>query len=153
MKAKLQSRTSPPAAAPRRTAASPGVTGRNHLFVYGTLKRGGKFHRQLLKAGPVEFLGAARIQGELYELPGVDFPGAVATSSPNRFVDGQVFLLTNPLKTLATLDEFEEVGTGLFRRDLVDVWVKGRRTKAWVYFYARSVAGATPVSPGVYSSR
>jgi len=117
------------------------------------LKRGGKFHRQIAKGRDVEFLGDARIRGELYELPGLDFPGAIPRSSGTKFVRGQLFLMKNPGKTLDLLDEFEEVHDGLFRRELVDVWIQGRRTKAWTYFYARSLAGAHPLPSGVYSSR
>jgi gamma-glutamylcyclotransferase (GGCT)/AIG2-like uncharacterized protein YtfP len=123
---------------------------RQYLFVYGTLKRGGKFHRELTKED-VQFIEDARIRGELYRLRDSDFPGAVPTSAPNKYVHGQLFSLKNPEKTLAAMDDFEEVDKGLFRRKLVDVWTPKGQMKAWVYFYARPFAHSEPVPSGIYS--
>jgi gamma-glutamylcyclotransferase (GGCT)/AIG2-like uncharacterized protein YtfP len=119
--------------------------------VYGTLKRGGKYYRQLAKGRGVQFVGEARIRGELYRLRDSDFPGAVPTSLPNRFVHGHLFHMQNPQRTLAALDLFEGVDEGLFRRELVDVWVHGSRLKAWAYFYTRPVNHLNLLVSGVYS--
>jgi len=123
-----------------------------YLFVYGTLKRGGKSHKQLRKENGVRFKSSARIRADLYKLHGEDYPGAVLTSTPNRFVKGDLFVLQYPQRTLRELDEFEGVDEGLFRRELVDVWVQGRRVKAWAYLYARSLAAADLIPTGIYSS-
>ena len=138
---------------PRKTtrALSSDAIARRYLFVYGTLKQGGKSHRELAKDPGVQFVGDARIRGDLYQPRGADFPGAVPTSVPNRFVYGQLFFMQNPRKTLAALDAFEDVDQGLFRRELVDVWVRGKRTKAWMYFYSRSVNPSDLLATGVYS--
>jgi len=135
----------------RKTARKLPAASRQQLFVYGTLKRGGKFHRELAKDGAVDFIGDARVRGALYRLKNSDYPGAIPTSDSNRYVHGQLFLLKNPKRTLAAMDDFEEVGEGLFRRELVDVWTSKGRTKAWVYFYARPVGQSDPLPSGVYS--
>jgi gamma-glutamylcyclotransferase (GGCT)/AIG2-like uncharacterized protein YtfP len=57
-----------------------------------------------------------------------------------------------PQKTLAVLDEFEGVEEGLFRRELVDVKINGKPSKAWAYFYARPVEHSDVLQVGVYSS-
>jgi len=123
-----------------------------YLFVYGTLKRRGKSHKQLRKDDGVRFKSSGRIRADLYRLQHEDYPGAVLTSAPNRFVKGDLFLLQYPERILRELDEFEGVDEGLFRRQLVDVWSQGRRVKAWAYLYARPLAAAEVIPTGVYSS-
>ncbi|MGC1483265.1 MAG: gamma-glutamylcyclotransferase family protein [Candidatus Acidiferrum sp.] len=123
-----------------------------YLFVYGTLKRGGKSHKRLREENSVRFRSPARIQAELYSVRGGEYPGAVLTSAPSRFVKGDLFVLQNPQETLRHLDEFEGVDDGLFRRELVDVWARRRRVKAWVYLYARPLTNATLIPAGIYSS-
>jgi gamma-glutamylcyclotransferase (GGCT)/AIG2-like uncharacterized protein YtfP len=123
-----------------------------YLFVYGTLKRGGKSHKQLRKENGVRFKSSARIRADLYRLDGEDYPGAVRTATRNRFVKGDLFVLQDPQKTLRNLDEFEGVDEGLFRRDLVHVWARGRQVKAWTYLYARPLTDANLIPTGIYSS-
>jgi len=98
----------------------------------------------------VELIGDARIRGQLYQLPGEDYPGAVPTKS-DRYVHGQLYSIKRPRKTLGALDEFEGVSEGLFRRKLVDAWMSRKRARAWVYFYAGPIQQANLVSSGVYS--
>ncbi len=123
-----------------------------YLFVYGTLKRGGKFHGELSKDRSVKFIGETRIRGELYQIQDADYPGAVPTRRPNHYVSGHLFLMGQPQKTLAALDEFEEVEEGLFRRELVNVKMYGKSLKAWAYFYDRPLKDSNLLPVGVYSS-
>ncbi len=123
-----------------------------YLFVYGTLKRGGKSYRELSGKHAVRFVGEARIRGALYNLSREAFPGAVVTPSPNRFVKGDLFELHDPQRSLPELDDFEGVDEGLFRRELVDAWARGRRVKAWAYLYARPLTDANLIPTGIYSS-
>lgn len=118
--------------------------------MYGTLKRGGKFHRQLGNDPGVQYIGEARIRGELFHLPTENFPGAIPTGG-NRYVYGQLFSIEEPRKTLRALDEFEGVAEGLFRRRMVDAWAGKKRTRAWVYFYVGSLDSANQLTDGVYS--
>ncbi|HKN75177.1 MAG TPA: gamma-glutamylcyclotransferase family protein [Candidatus Acidoferrum sp.] len=121
-----------------------------YIFFYGSLKRGGEAHERL--RGRVRFISPGRIRADLYRLSGQEYPGAVLTTSPNRFVKGDLFLLQDPEKTLRDLDEFEGVDEGLFRRELVDAWARGRRIKAWAYLYGRPLTDANLIPAGIYSS-
>jgi gamma-glutamylcyclotransferase (GGCT)/AIG2-like uncharacterized protein YtfP len=124
----------------------------DYLFVYGTLKRGEKNHRELIRNQGVKFLGAAKIRGELYEVDGQDFPGAVPSTRQDRYVHGQLFRLADPSRSLKELDAFEGTDEGLFRRRSVDVWFDGRKLKAWAYFYSQPLKPADQVSTGTYRS-
>jgi gamma-glutamylcyclotransferase (GGCT)/AIG2-like uncharacterized protein YtfP len=124
----------------------------DYLFVYGTLMRGEKSHHELVRNQNAKFLGPARIRGELYELAGQDFPGAVPSALPNRFVRGQLFRLSDPERVLKNLDEFEGTDEGLFHRRSVDVWFDGRKLRAWAYFYSQPLKQADQVSNGTYRS-
>ncbi len=121
-----------------------------YIFFYGSLKRGGKSHWRL--RGRARFISPGKIRANLYSLCGGEYSGAVPTSTPRRFVKGELFLLKQPQKTLAELDEFEGIDEGLFRRELVDVWGRGRRVKAWTYLYERPLTNATLIPSGIYSS-
>lgn len=101
------------------------------LFVYGSLKRGGKLHHQL--AGDARFLGQARIHGELFHIKGEAWPGAFSTLSPS-YVHGELYKLAKPLEMLKKLDRIEGCHEGLFSRELVDAWKGNDKLKAWVYF-------------------
>ena len=136
---------------PRKRATSRGA-GRNYayLFVYGTLMRGQRSHRQLAQHENVEFVSPAKIRGELYEFSSRGYPGAIPSSQRDRFVNGELYRLHNPDSVLKDLDKFEGCAEGLFRRARVDVWSKGRKVKAWSYFYARPLTQATPLPTGTY---
>jgi gamma-glutamylcyclotransferase (GGCT)/AIG2-like uncharacterized protein YtfP len=150
---RAKSKTAPDREVARRKVRPPNRSSApQYLFVYGTLKRGGKAHSQLRKENGVRFSSSARIRADLYRLHGKEYPGAVLTSVPNRFIKGDLFILHNPAKTLHDLDEFEGVDEELFRRELVDVWARGRRFKAWAYVYARPVSESNLIPTGIYSS-
>src|ERR1700682_4590469 len=108
------------------------------LFVYGTLMRGGKLHRALAPSTTVNFMGKAKIRAELYRPRGEEYPGAVPTSKPNRFVYGELYILRDPDRILKRIDEIEGCDEGLFMRRLVEVWQDGKKHRAWTYFYAKS---------------
>ncbi|MFQ5664614.1 MAG: gamma-glutamylcyclotransferase [Terriglobia bacterium] len=122
----------------------------NYLFVYGTLMRGRKRHSHLARNPSVHFVGTGRIQAELFQLRGRHYPGAVPTAKRNQFVHGELYRIDYPEKTLSILDDVEGRDEGLFRRQLVDVWSNGKKTKAWTYFYARPLTEAEPITSGSY---
>jgi gamma-glutamylcyclotransferase (GGCT)/AIG2-like uncharacterized protein YtfP len=134
----------------KRKASSPRVATPQHLFVYGTLKRGGRNYARL-RTHKARFVRTARIRAELYQVPGEKFSTAVLTDAGDKFVRGELFALRNPHETRA-LDEFEGVPDGLFRRQLVAVCARSRRVEAWTYLYARSLQGATLIPSGIYSA-
>lgn len=120
------------------------------LFVYGTLMRGGKLHHALAPSPNVKFLGKAKIRAELYRPRGEEYPGAVLTSKPNRFVHGELYTLSNPDRILRRIDKIEGCDEGLFNRHLVDVWQHGMKRKAWTYLYGKSVSSAEPLPHGKF---
>jgi gamma-glutamylcyclotransferase (GGCT)/AIG2-like uncharacterized protein YtfP len=126
--------------------------GNQHVFIYGTLKRGGINHGRL-REHDIRFVRTGRIQAALYDLPGSDFPGALPANASNQFVKGELFELRNPQAALSKLDQFEGVDEGLFRRELVDVLGGRRPVRAWVYFYSGPVDHAERIPSGVFSSR
>lgn len=83
-----------------------------HVFVYGTLKRGGSNHAWL--AGQV-FLGPAHTAPgfTLYSLG--EYPGLVADPSDAAGVSGELWAVD--AACLAGLDELEGVSEGLYARD------------------------------------
>jgi len=117
------------------------------LFVYGSLMHGRRRHRYLRGAG-ITRIGAAHIQARLYALQDTDYPAAAPSSSPRERVKGELYVLEHGAKVLRLLDKVEGTGEGLFRRELVEVWTHGAKSKAWTYFYARDLQGATPIRSG-----
>jgi gamma-glutamylcyclotransferase (GGCT)/AIG2-like uncharacterized protein YtfP len=126
--------------------------GHELLFVYGTLMRGGKLHHLLSPSPDVKFVGKAKIRAKLYLPQGENYPGAVATSSANRYVFGELYALPNPERVLKRLDLAEGCEEGLFIRRLVDTFQAGGKRKAWTYLYAKSVAGAELVPHGRFQT-
>jgi gamma-glutamylcyclotransferase (GGCT)/AIG2-like uncharacterized protein YtfP len=116
------------------------------LFVYGTLMRGGDIH-DLLKHR-VDLLGKAKMRGALYWFRAENYPGAVVTYQPDRFVHGELYRLLDPSKILPILDKAEGCKEGLFERRPVDVIRNGRKIRAWAYLYARSPGKAQLIPSG-----
>lgn len=102
------------------------------LFVYGTLKRGGKWHHYL--AGQT-FLAEARTQPgfTLYSLDG--YPGLVASTEDKEGVSGELWAV-DP-SCLRKLDEFEGLHEGLYRRESIPL--ASPQSAADTYVYARSI--------------
>ena len=132
------------------------------VFVYGTLKRGGRYHA-LCEGGLM--MAEARIEGLLYDLPegypalvvpeatvlavGTDDPAAdarrtsaldgVAPPEPGTpAVHGELYAFHDPGERLPALDELEEFRPGdptsPYRRVLVPVLPGGGNvTLAWAY--------------------
>jgi gamma-glutamylcyclotransferase (GGCT)/AIG2-like uncharacterized protein YtfP len=140
----------------RRVARKTNTTGRSrrgapaYLFVYGTLTKGEKRHPQLMKIAGTRFVAEGKMRGELYALPGEDYPGAVLTSDKKRFVYGEIYHLSSPLPDLRTLDKLEGTEEGLFRRKIVEVLSNGSKRRAWTYLYARPVEDARLIPSGIF---
>jgi gamma-glutamylcyclotransferase (GGCT)/AIG2-like uncharacterized protein YtfP len=118
-----------------------------HLFVYGTLMSGGENHHLLARRA--ELVGPGRMHGGLLFL--VDYyPGLVESGDPADVVVGEIWRPIEP-GIFHELDDFEgctEVPP-LFIRASRAVTVDGEGTlPAWVYIYARSIAGMRPIPSG-----
>jgi gamma-glutamylcyclotransferase (GGCT)/AIG2-like uncharacterized protein YtfP len=109
------------------------------LFVYGTLKAGGRLHHHLQEA---EFQGQAHT-GPAFRLYRVNwFPGMVADPT-GKGVHGEVYEI--PFTLLPLLDRVEAVDTGLFRRQ--EITLADDRV-ASTYLFNRDVTGLEEVADG-----
>ncbi|CAM3370925.1 gamma-glutamylcyclotransferase [Paracidovorax anthurii] len=80
-----------------------------HVFVYGTLRRGGRNDITRL-APPPRYLGAATVVGVLYDLgayPGIALSGPASEGAGRVPVLGEVYAITAELEQ--RLDRIEEV--------------------------------------------
>jgi gamma-glutamylaminecyclotransferase len=111
-----------------------------HLFVYGTLKRGGANHGQMTGQ---RFIAEARtIPGyRLFDVGG--FPGLVVWPEDRAGVTGEIWLVSPAV--LLRLDRFEGVSEGLYRRGTVALIAPHEGELIEGYVYARSVTGLRPV--------
>lgn len=119
-----------------RAGAGAGLGGRDdhvnggfHVFVYGTLRSGGSAAGLL---GGCARVGSAMVRGTLYDIDG-RFPALLLYG--DGCVHGEVWRC--PTEMLPSLDEFEGVDTGLFRR----IGVRAGDFACWAY-----VAGPTLAS-------
>lgn len=111
----------------------------DHLFVYGTLRRGTGVAMAEHLARHATYLGTGCCQGRLYELG--RYPGFVPGAEPEEQVVGDVYRLDDPAGTLPMMDEYEEYGPAFadpneyLRRELPVRLGDGRLIRAWVYVY------------------
>ncbi len=110
------------------------------LFVYGTLKRGGRNHHHL--AGQV-FVGEARTAPgyTLFDLGG--YPGIAACATDREGVRGEVWKIEPA--ALARLDAFEGVHEGLYRREPLPLQAPFVDRRVEAYVSARPMAGRQAV--------
>jgi gamma-glutamylcyclotransferase (GGCT)/AIG2-like uncharacterized protein YtfP len=102
-----------------------------HVFVYGTLRRGGRNDINRLEPAP-RYLGMGEVKGTLYHIdwyPGLTLGGQEAVT-----VVGEVYEIVPELEVL--LDEIEHIvpgeGSEYFKRELA-VEVDGRPLQCLVY--------------------
>jgi gamma-glutamylcyclotransferase (GGCT)/AIG2-like uncharacterized protein YtfP len=102
----------------------------DHLFVYGTLRRGSnnQFVRLLSERGT--FVTDARVPGRLYDFGA--YPGAVPSDQLGHWVHGEIHRLEDP-SLLASLDEYEglEYARAMVSATLDD----GQIIDCWIYWY------------------
>jgi len=116
-----------------------------HLFVYGTLRRGGPMHA-LIEPG-AHRVGPARMRGRLYDLGA--FPG-LAEGRRGDQVQGELYALAGD--TAALLDALDRYEGRAFRRVVREALPVdgGAPVPAWVYLYAGSVRGRRRIASGDY---
>jgi gamma-glutamylcyclotransferase (GGCT)/AIG2-like uncharacterized protein YtfP len=126
----------------------------DHLFVYGTLRRGADTGMARMLAEAADFVAEARFQGRLYLID--DYPGVVASDDPDDIVVGDLYRMHRPESLLSQLDAYEGYDPALpdaseFVRSIQTVAVSHGVTRAkaaWIYLYARSVAGLKRIFSG-----
>ena len=114
----------------------------SRLFIYGTLKRGGRSHARLSRH---QFLGLACTTPHyrLYRLDG--YPGLVADSAATVGIQGELWEVD--AAGLAELDAFEGLAEGLYRRECVTLSEPAGHPPVDAYVYARSVTGREMLGP------
>lgn len=120
------------------------------LFVYGTLKKGGKAHC-LIEAEGGRFLREAKT-GPQYKLHGSSlprndwFPLMAEMPKERNGVIGELYEI--PTEAFTELDHYEAVDHGLFRRVEIEM---DDGNKAWSYVYNQSLLGCTPIMGGFWN--
>src|SRR5262245_32626376 len=115
-----------------------------HIFVYGTLRRGAAMHALL--APGAEWVGRARMRGRLYDLG--HFPG-FADGRIDDWVQGELYRLTGDSAPL--LDSLDRYEGPAFRREVREaVRDGGVRMQAYVYVFAGSLRGRRRIASGDY---
>ncbi|MCS6866770.1 MAG: gamma-glutamylcyclotransferase family protein [Gemmataceae bacterium] len=100
------------------------------LFVYGTLKRGGRNHRLLVGQ---EFLGEV-VSAPRYRLIDLGcYPGLIHDEATGLAIHGELYAVG--ADNLAELDDFEEVPE-LFIRKAIEL-MSG--SLAWAYFWNQAI--------------
>ena len=97
--------------------------------------------------------GLGYIFGKLYDLG--DYPGVIPNYKLNSKVFGKVVQLNALDWTLKILDDYEGIetnapGSGLFRREKIDVFMENDIIPSWVYVYNHSVEGKPEIASGDY---
>jgi gamma-glutamylcyclotransferase (GGCT)/AIG2-like uncharacterized protein YtfP len=126
---------------------APSAPAARHVFVYGTLRRGGRNDINRLRPAP-EYVGMGEVQGVLYHFdwyPGLTLGGEEAVT-----VVGEVYRIGPELE--AVLDGIEQVedsaDSEYFKRE-VDVRVDGRALACLVYeINPARVRGRQPIGHG-----
>ena len=105
-------------------STSRGARGAHRVFVYGTLKRGLHNH-VLLERARASFVGAARTTRPSFAMLLADagYPYVVKTTTDARAIDGEVYVVDDD--TLERLDALEEIATGMYSRESVEVTMTG----------------------------
>lgn len=125
----------------------------NHLFVYGSLRKGFKSHAYEYIKSYFTLLGTATIKGTMYDMG--TYP-VVTSKDTGRLIKGELYEINNPLEfsfAMAQLDDYEglypeEGQEADYEREAVDVNFNGETITAWVYWYKKDVTGKPVVESG-----
>ena len=124
-----------------------------YIFVYGTLRRdcGNDLHRLIARNS--DYVGMASYQGQMFQV--AEYPGIIPSANPADKVVGELYLLSNTVKLLNVLDEYEEYETdrpeeSLFIREQVEVTLKGKKITTYAYIYNRPTDPKTRIASGDY---
>jgi gamma-glutamylcyclotransferase (GGCT)/AIG2-like uncharacterized protein YtfP len=127
-----------------------------HLFVYGSLMSALQHPMGQRLAKEADLLGAASMPGRLYRIRW--YPGLIESDVPADRVFGEIYLLQDPARSLAWLDEYEglpagHAATGEYERvERIARLDKARGLPAWVYLYRGDVSRLQRVADGRWAS-
>ncbi len=116
------------------------------LFVYGTLRRGGR--AEITRLCAAIYKGSAHARGILFRVG--DYPGMVDSANESHHVAGELFELPQPAIAWPVLDAYEGAE---FERRVVDVRpADGGILQAWAYFYRFDTSQNVRIISGDYFS-
>ncbi len=121
---------------------------KEHLFVYGTLKRGFYNHYYLEKA---EFVGEATTV-EKFSLYVKGFIPYVLKSPKVSYIKGEVYLIDE--ETLQNIDLLEGHPYEYYREKTLVRLIKNNKTLlAWMYFYKPTKEPGILIPDGIYTHK
>jgi gamma-glutamylcyclotransferase (GGCT)/AIG2-like uncharacterized protein YtfP len=123
------------------------------LFVYGSLRSGFKSPAYEYISRFFSFVGDAKVKGKLFDLG--SYPAGIP-SNDDTFIIGELYTIKHESEfawAIGQLDDYEGVTTEpdeiqLYKRELVDVYKDKSVTRAWIYWYSRSVEGRPLIISG-----
>ncbi len=126
---------------------------KDYLFIYGTLLLKEELNISKFLYDSSEFIGNACLHDKLYEID--NYPGLILSEDKKDKVYGKVFRLKNFDKTIALLNEYEEVGPQFaypneYVLKKVEVCMQGTKYYCWVYIYNHPVQEEKRILSGDY---
>jgi gamma-glutamylcyclotransferase (GGCT)/AIG2-like uncharacterized protein YtfP len=121
-------------------------TGRQYLFVYGTLRKDQRSAMSRWLGQNAAYRGVGTCQGTLYNLGAC--PGMVSSRSPADRVTGDVYELRSARAVLKRLDCYE--GNEFRRRKTLILLPNRRQLTAWIYEFRGPTLGLPRVGGGDY---
>ena len=125
----------------------------HQVFVYGSLRSG--FHHPAYEYISRYFTleAEAKVKGRLYDMG--EYPAAVATDDP-VFIIGELYRINHHDEfawAIAQLDDYEGINTepgetAFYKRELVTVYLTGKITPAWIYWFNGDVNGKPLIESG-----
>ena len=123
------------------------------LFVYGSLRSGFRSPAYEYISRYFDLVGEAKVKGLLFDLG--DYPAAKPTDE-EKFVIGELYCIRNKKEfswAMGQLDDYEGINvafdeTALYRRDIAEVHIDDKTTKAWIYWYHGDVEGKPVIESG-----
>jgi len=127
--------------------------GNYQLFVYGTLRSGFHHPAYAYISDNFTLVGQGKIKGRLYDMG--EYPAAVPVAE-DSFIIGELYQLKENLDfdwVIEQIDDYEGLNveqgeTTLYKRDLVEVFLNGSSSTAWVYWYNQEISGKFPIPSG-----
>lgn len=123
------------------------------LFVYGSLRRGFKSPAYEYISRFFNFVGEAKVRGKLFDMG--SYPAAISTNE-SSFITGELYQIRNEEEfswAIGQLDDYEGVSVEadevqLYRREMAEVYLDGKVSHAWIYWYNGDVSGRPLISSG-----
>lgn len=122
-----------------------------YLFVYGSLRHGGKAPLNALFHRKTHWIGKARTRGALYRVTR-NYPGFVPDHRAG-WVTGDLFDISDRQGLLAMLDRYEECTPDFhepheYQRQRVRVRTRSHVMEVWTYVYTWPVTGLRRIGTG-----